>query len=272
MPASFKALMLGDVIGDSGIHAVQLRLPALVRDLEADLVIANGENASGGFGLTEDNARQLFSAGVDVLTGGNHIWEKKGSTELLNAGLPLLRPANYPPGAPGRGSIILRKANAEWLVLNLQGREGMKPIDCPFRYADSFLAALADEEGAFGATEEPGLPRFVLVDFHAESFAEKQALGLHLDGRIAALAGTHTHVQTMDERILPNGSGYISDLGMCGPVDSIIGVRIDSCLKRNLTHMPIKMESAEGHSMINGALFEFAQDGRCLGIERVRLL
>ncbi len=270
MPASYKALMLGDVIGDSGIHAVQLRLPALVRDLEADIVIANGENASGGFGLTEDNARQLLAAGVDVITGGNHIWEKKGSTELLNAGLPLLRPANYPPGAPGRGSLTVRKENASWVVLNLQGREGMKPIDCPFRYADAFLAALDADKAALGS--EPGIPLFVLVDFHAESFAEKQALGLYLDGRIAALAGTHTHVQTMDERVLRGGTGYISDLGMCGPVDSIIGVRIDSCLKRNLTHMPIKMESAEGHSMINGALFEFGQDGRCLSIERVRLL
>jgi metallophosphoesterase (TIGR00282 family) len=266
--------MLGDVIGDSGIHAVQLRLPALVRDLEADIVIANGENASGGFGLSEDNARQLFAAGVDVLTGGNHIWEKKGSTELLNAGLPLLRPANYPPGAPGRGSLTLRKESASWVVLNLQGREGMKPIDCPFRYADAFLSALADDKDGSSAkgSEDAALPRFVLVDFHAESFAEKQALGLHLDGRISALAGTHTHVQTMDERILPGGTGYISDLGMCGPVDSIIGVRIDSCLKRNLTHMPIKMESAEGHSMINGALFEFGLDGRCICIERVRLL
>jgi metallophosphoesterase (TIGR00282 family) len=267
--------MLGDVIGDSGIHAVQLRLPALARDLEADIVIANGENASGGFGLTEDNARQLFAAGVDVITGGNHIWEKKGSTELLNAGLPLLRPANYPPGAPGKGSLTLRKGNARWVVLNLQGREGMKPIDCPFRYADAFLASLSDEDPGFdrnGEDGEDGEPRFVLVDFHAESFAEKQALGLYLDGRIAALAGTHTHVQTMDERVLRGGTGYISDLGMCGPVDSIIGVRIDSCLKRNLTHMPIKMESAEGHSMINGALFELGQDGRCLSIERVRLL
>ena len=189
------------------------------------------------------------------------MWERPGSAELLAATPLLLRPANYPPGAPGIGSAILEAGGAIWAVLNLQGREGMTPIDCPFRGADAALASI------FAAA--PGA--IVLVDFHAESVEEKEALGFYLDGRIAAVAGTHTHVQTADERILPKGTGYITDIGMSGPVDSVIGVRIDICVRRGLTQMPIKMESAEGEASISGALFTIdGETKRCLSVERIQ--
>ncbi len=253
-----KVLMLGDVIGDSGLAALKKRLPALVAETGASLVIANGENAADGFGLTRETADAMFSAGVDCITGGNHVWEKKGSTELLDGDSRILRPLNYPRGAPGRGLFKLERDGVTWHVFNVQGREGMTPIDSPFAGMDEALGELA-----------PGT--MVIVDFHAEAFQEKEALALYLDGRVSAVAGTHTHIQTADERILPKGTGYIGDLGMCGPVDSIIGVRIEECIRRNVTQMPIKMEVADGPSMINGAVFTLDSSGICTGIQRIRL-
>jgi len=256
MGSTFRVLMLGDIVGDSGLSAVTERLPALVRDTMANLVVANGENAAGGFGLVSENADVLFAAGVHAITSGNHIWEKKGAAELLDGDPRILRPANYPAMAPGHGTFEVEKGGARWVVLNLQGREGMSPIDSPFARADELLA---------------GIPRgtFVIVDFHAESFSEKEALGLYLDGRVSAFAGTHTHVQTADERILPKGTGYIGDLGMTGPADSIIGVKVDVCLQRNVSQMPLKMEVAEGPSRLSGALFEIGDDGRCQSVRRI---
>lgn len=250
--------MLGDVIGDAGLSALRMRLPELARASGVALVVANGENAAAGFGLTRETADSLFSAGVHIITSGNHIWEKKGSTELLQSDSRILRPANYPARAPGHGIAELLIDGRRLVVINLQGREGMSPIDSPFTCADALLADL-----------EPG--SIVIVDFHAESFSEKEALSLYLDGRVAAFAGTHTHVQTADERILPRGTGYIGDLGMSGPVDSVIGVKIDGCLRRNLSQMPIKMEVAEGDSVISGALFDIDDAGRCTRIERILL-
>ena len=263
MADSYKVLMLGDVIGDSGLAALKKSLPQLITNTGASLVVANGENAADGFGLTRETADAMFSAGVDCITGGNHVWEKKGSTELLNGDGRILRPLNYPVGAPGQGLLRLEKEGVTWYVFNIQGREGMTPIDSPFVRMDEALKNL-------GANTETG-KNLVIVDFHAESFQEKEALALYLDGRVSAVAGTHTHVQTADERILPRGTGYIGDLGMCGPVDSIIGVRIDGCIRRNITQMPIKMEVADGPSMINGAVFTLSREGSCLGIQRVRL-
>jgi metallophosphoesterase (TIGR00282 family) len=256
-----RALMIGDVIGEAGLKALFAGLGPLVRSSRADIVIANGENAMGGFGIGKEEADRLFSMGVQVITTGNHVWERPGSAELLAGTARLLRPANYPPGATGTGTAILESGGATWAVLNLQGREGMSPIDCPFRGADAALAAIE--------AEAPGA--MVLVDFHAESVEEKEALGFYLDGRVAALAGTHTHVQTADERILPKGSGYITDIGMSGPVDSVIGVKVDICVRRGLTQMPIKMESAEGDSFISGVLFTIDRETRrCLAVERIR--
>jgi metallophosphoesterase (TIGR00282 family) len=256
-----KALMIGDVIGQSGLKALFAGLGPLVRSTGADIVVANGENAQGGFGIGKEEADRLFSIGVHVITTGNHVWERPGSTELLAATPRLLRPANYPPVVPGTGWALFDAGEASWAVLNLQGREGMSPIDCPFRTADTVLAEIE--------AESPGA--FVLVDFHAESVEEKEALGFYLDGRVAAVAGTHTHVQTADERILPKGTGYITDIGMSGPVDSVIGVKADICLRRGLTQMPIKMESAEGDASILGALFTIdASSGACLLVQRIQ--
>jgi len=252
--------MIGDVIGAPGIKALFAGLGPLVRAADASLVVVNGENAQAGFGIGKEEADKLFAMGVHVITSGNHVWERPGSAELLDSTPRLIRPANYPPGAPGKGWALVEAGGAAWAVVNLQGREGMSPIDCPFRTADALLESIA--------AERPGA--IVLVDFHAESAEEKEALGFHLDGRIAALAGTHTHVQTADERILPKGTGYITDLGMSGPDDSVIGVKVDICVRRGLTQMPIKMESAEGPASIRGALFEIdTSSRRCVGVSRV---
>jgi len=258
---TIRALMIGDVIGQPGLKALFAGLGPLVRSSQADLVIANGENSMGGFGIGKEEIEKLFAIGVHVVTTGNHVWERPGSAELLASTANLLRPANYPPGASGFGWAILDMGGVSWAVLNLQGREDMTPIDCPFRGADAALAAIE--------AEAPGA--IVLVDFHAESVEEKEALGFYLDGRVAALAGTHTHVQTADERILPKGTGYITDMGMSGPVDSVIGVKVDICVRRGLTQMPIKMESAEGEASISGVLFTIDRETRrCVAVERIK--
>ncbi|MDP3177553.1 MAG: TIGR00282 family metallophosphoesterase, partial [Spirochaetaceae bacterium] len=184
-----KALMIGDVIGTPGLKALFAGLGPLVRSTGAILVVANGENAQGGFGIGKEEADKLFAMGVHVVTSGNHVWERPGSAELLAGTERLLRPANYPPGAPGKGLALLESGGTRWAILNLQGREGMTPIDCPFRTADEQLAVVT--------SRFPGA--LILVDFHAESVEEKEALAFYLDGRVAAVAGTHTHVQTADE-------------------------------------------------------------------------
>lgn len=255
-----RVLMIGDVIGEPGLKALFAGLGELRRRLGADLVVANGENAATGVGITAVEYKRLLEAGVDVVTSGNHVWEKPGATELLEGEEFLLRPANYPPGAPGHGLALLRRGELSFAVLNLQGREGMSPIDCPFRGA----AALLDRIEA----EAPG--SFVVLDFHAESQEEKEALAFHVDGRVQAFTGTHTHVQTADERILPKGLGYLGDLGMTGPLDSVIGVKTDICIRRSLSQIPIKMETAESPASIRGALFSIeAASRRCLSVERV---
>lgn len=260
MGAAVKALMIGDVVGEPGMKALFAGLGELVRRLGAAIVVVNGENASAGFGITKEETDKLFSLGVHVITSGNHVWEKKGAAELLDAEPQLLRPANYPEGAPGRGMALLEAGGASWAVINLQGRESLYAIDCPFRSADALLRRVE--------AEAPG--SIVLVDCHAESNEEKEALGLYLDGRVSAFVGTHTHVQTADERILPKGTGYLTDMGMTGPDDSVIGVSTEICLRRNLSQMPIKMETAAGRASIHGVLFTIDTASRaCLAVERV---
>jgi metallophosphoesterase (TIGR00282 family) len=260
MGKTVKALMLGDVVGQSGLKALFAGLGPLVRSTGAALVVANGENAQGGFGIGKEEADKLFAMGVQVITSGNHVWERPGAAELLDSSPLLLRPANYPPGAPGSGLAYLQSGGVEWAVLNLQGREDMSAIDCPFRKADELLARIE--------SERPGA--LILVDFHAESVEEKEALAFYLDGRIAALCGTHTHVQTADERLLPKGTGYITDLGMTGPSESVIGVKTEICIRRGLSQMPIKMEAAEGDGFISGVLFGIDAETRlCVSVERV---
>lgn len=258
MQDTVRVLMLGDVIGDPGLRALFAGLPALIKKTRADLVVANGENAAGGFGITREAADRMFSMGIDVITTGNHVWEKKDADKLLDAEPRILRPANYPAGAPGSGFRAFEKDGVPWLVISLQGRERLYPIDCPFCAAKEIFKR---HKGALG-----------VIDFHAESTEEKESLAFHLDGEAAVIAGTHTHVQTSDERILPGGTGYITDLGMSGPADSVIGVKTEICVRRSLTQMPLKMESAEGDAGIQGALFEVdSRSRKTRSIVRIRI-
>jgi metallophosphoesterase (TIGR00282 family) len=247
--ATARVLLLGDVIGVSGIDALKRRLPALRKDLGADLVVANGENAAGGFGLSSETASALFACGVDVLTSGNHVWQKRDFWPVLEKDGRVLRPANYPPACPGRGIWTGEAGGFPWAVINLQGRERLYPIDCPFRKADEVIAEL-------------GMERLIVVDFHAECAEEKESLGFYLDGRVSCVVGTHTHVQTADEKILPGGCAYHTDLGMTGPVDSIIGMKTDICVRRSLSQIPYKMEVAEGPSIISGLFVEIDPSSR----------
>ena len=251
-----RILMIGDIIGKPGRRALARLLPELRAELEIDLVTANAENTAGGFGLTLKTARNLMDAGVDVMTSGNHIWDKKDILPHMDE-LPLLRPANY-YGAPGRGWLIHRDV----MVLNLQGRVFMPPIDCPFREADKRLAEAEIELGY--------PPNVVLVDFHAEATSEKQGLGWYLDGRVSAVVGTHTHVATADARVLPRGTAYVSDLGMTGPLDSVIGTETAPVLERFRTGLPQRFKPAEGPCVLNSVLIDVdPATGRANEIVRV---
>jgi len=247
--------MIGDVIGQPGRRAISRMVPALRREYGLDLVVANGENAAGGFGITLETAHELLESGVDVLTSGNHIWDQKEIIPHLDEGLPLLRPANY-PDAPGRGYLVL----GDVVVLNLMGRVFMAPLDCPFRTADQLLREV----------KANGTPRVILVDFHAEATSEKQAMGWYLDGVVSAVFGTHTHVGTVDARILPKGTGYVTDVGMTGPVNSVIGSDTGAVLERFLTAMPQRLPVAEGPVMLNSVLVDVDPGtGKALTISRV---
>jgi len=250
-----RVLCIGDVIGKPGRKAVAALLPRLRAELRVDVAIANGENLAAGRGLTLATAKELLDAGVDVITSGNHIWDQKEIIPHLDSEAPILRPANYPPAAPGRGLVRFR----ELVVLNLMGRTFMYDIDDPFRCADALLAALP--------ARTP-----VIVDMHAEATSEKVAMGWYLDGRVSAVVGTHTHVPTADARLLPDGTAFVTDLGMVGPRDSVIGVEKDAVLKKFLTGMPARFTVAE-HSpdvQFNAVLVEI-DDGtaKATSIERI---
>ena len=254
-----RILFLGDIVGRPGRAAVKKRLAALRADCAADVVLANGENASGGIGLSAKNARELLHLGIDALTGGNHTFKCPDLHPLLDAEPRLLRPANLPPGAPGAGLRVLRLPGlAPLAVLNLQGRTFMAPADCPFRTADALLAALAESD--------PDV-RCIVADFHAEATSEKQALGWHLDGRVSAVLGTHTHVQTSDARVLPGGTAYLTDLGMCGPRDGCLGMKRAPILRLFLTGLPARFEPATGPCVLQGACFELDESsGRAVSV------
>lgn len=248
-----KLLFLGDIVGNAGREAVVRSVPGLRVELGLDYVVANGENMAGGRGITEKTAEELFRAGVDVITGGNHTFQHREVYGYLDSGKPLTRPANYPPGAPGSGVARVR----DLVVVNLIGRTFMgSDYDDPFRAADGLLA-------------EIGAERFVLVDFHAEATSEKQALGWYLDGRVSFVVGTHTHVPTADHRVLPQGTAYCSDAGMCGAKDSVIGDDVQAVLSRFLTQMPTRLPPADGPGMINGLVVELDDaTGRAVSIVR----
>jgi metallophosphoesterase (TIGR00282 family) len=257
-----KVLFLGDVFGKPGRTAVQRIVPRLISRHGVDLVVANAENAASGAGVTPDTADELLAAEVDLLTSGNHIWSKREIVPYLEApGSKLLRPANYPEGSPGRGRAVVETPDGRKLgVVNLEGRVFMKALDDPFRTALSEIEALR----AQGC-------RAILVDMHCEATSEKNAMGWFLDGKVSAVLGTHTHVQTADARILPGGTAFVTDVGMCGPWDSIIGVRKELVIERFLTARPISFEPAKRDTWLQGALVEIDDaTGKAKAIERVQ--
>ncbi|MBI2853248.1 MAG: TIGR00282 family metallophosphoesterase [Chloroflexi bacterium] len=249
-----KILAIGDIVGSPGRRAVTRLVPELRRERGIDFVIANAENAAGGFGVTPETAREILDAGVDVMTSGNHIWAQKEIFPHLDSEMPLLRPLNYPSGVPGRGYISQNGV----LVVNIIGRVFMDCKDCPFRAMDQLLESLHNR------------PAIIVVDFHAEATSEKMAMGRYLDGRVSAVLGTHTHVGTVDAQVFPGGSAYVTDIGMAGPVDSIIGDDTESVLKRFLTSMPHRLSVGRGRTMLNAILLTIDdRSGRALGIERI---
>jgi 2',3'-cyclic-nucleotide 2'-phosphodiesterase len=256
-----KILFIGDIFGKPGREIAQRAIPALVAQHGIDLVVANVENSAAGFGVTGDIAETILRYGVDVMTSGNHIWDKKEVLEYIPRQPRLLRPANFPPGVPGRGTWIGQTRTGEPVaVINVMGRVFMQPLD------DPFAVVLKEIDVARRKA------RVIIVDFHAEATSEKGAMGWHLDGRVTAVFGTHTHVQTADERLLPRGTAYITDVGMTGPHDSIIGVEIDAALGRFLTALPARFETATGNPRLNGVIVDAdEQTGKAAAIERLSL-
>jgi metallophosphoesterase (TIGR00282 family) len=254
-----NALMLGDVCGQPGLRALFVGLKDLVKETKADIVVVNGENAADGFGLSVSQMEQLFSLGVDVITSGNHIWQQDDLRPRLDSETRLLRPANYPSGAPGHGSVVVDTKLSPVCVLNLQGRVEMPEIDSPFAVGLDLVKRSRKQTPV------------VLVDFHAEATDEKEALASYLDGMVSVVVGTHTHVQTADEKILPKGTAYITDIGMCGPRDSVIGSDPQVAVQKQLSQMPLRNPIADHSPMINGVLVSIdVESGKALSITRIR--
>jgi metallophosphoesterase (TIGR00282 family) len=256
-----RILFIGDIVGKPGRDLVRRGLHGLVDHHRIDVVIANAENAAAGFGITREIGDQLLDWGVEVMTSGNHIWDKKEALDYIGAEARLLRPANYPAGTPGNGRYLARTRDGQTVgVVNVMGRVFMLNIDDPFQVVLREVEALRQRT------------RIVFVDFHAEATSEKIAMGWHLDGKVTAIVGTHTHVQTADERILPKGTAYLTDVGMTGPHDSIIGVDIEPALNRFLTALPQKFETASGNPRLNAVVVDAdGQTGRATDIERISL-
>jgi metallophosphoesterase (TIGR00282 family) len=256
-----RILFIGDIFGQPGRRVVKETLPILRAELQPDLVLANGENAAAGFGITPALVEELLDLDIAVLTSGNHIWDKKEIYPHLREQVNgrLLRPANYPPGTPGRGLFVGKTtAGIGYAVINLQGRVFMPALDCPFRKADELLGTIPEDV------------KIRIVDFHAEATSEKQALGWYLDGRVTAVLGTHTHVPTADEMVLPQGTAYLTDLGMTGPYESIIGMERQTVIQKFLDQLPTRFEVAKGDVRLSAALLDVdPESGRALSISRV---
>jgi 2',3'-cyclic-nucleotide 2'-phosphodiesterase len=259
-----KLLFIGDIVGQPGRNAVKILLPRLREQHALDFVIANGENSAGGSGITPKTAEEIFSAGVDVITSGDHLWDQKEVVELLANEKRFLRPLNYPPGTPGQGSAIFEMRSAERGVksligvLNLQGRTFMPPLEHPFLLAAEEVKRLREQT------------KIIFVDFHAEATSEKIAFARFLDGRVSAVVGTHTHVQTADEQIFPGGTAYLTDAGFTGPHESVLGREIEPVIRRFLTNMPQRFEVAKNNVLLHGAVIEIDDaSGKALKIKRV---
>lgn len=255
-----KLLFIGDIVARTGRDLVRRLLRPLVERHHIDVVLANGENAAGGAGITREIASELLKAGIHVLTSGNHIWDKREALEFIAQEPRLIRPANYPPGTPGQGSYVWRSdAGVPIGVINVMGRIFMAPLDDPFSVVKQHVARVR-QEGA----------KIIFVDFHAEASSEKQAMGWHLDGEVTAVVGTHTHVQTADERVLPGGTAYLTDVGMTGPHDGIIGMERSGALARFVTGLPARFDSASGDPRLHAVIISADTDtGRALSIERL---
>lgn len=252
-------LAIGDVVGSIGCRFLRSHLPAVKKMKAIDLVIVNGENSADGNGLTPVSVQYLLDSGADVVTSGNHSFRRKESYSLYDSCETLLRPANFPPAAPGKGFFIVDMGRIQVGVMNLMGVVYMESMDSPFDCADRILAQ--------------GMPKITLVDFHAEATGEKRSFAWYLDGRVSAVFGTHTHVQTADECILPNGTGYISDLGMTGPVNSVLGVKPELVIQKMRTKMPVRFDLASGDCCINGAIFNIDErTGKTISVERLNIL
>jgi 2',3'-cyclic-nucleotide 2'-phosphodiesterase len=256
-----KILFIGDIVGKPGRRAVSEFVPSLLSERRIDLVIANCENAAAGFGVTREIVEELYGSRIDVLTSGNHIWNKKEVLEFIGDYETLLRPANYPATTPGSGAVLIPTAKGEYVgVLNLAGRIFMHPSNCPFVTAKDKIAELKAKT------------KIIIVDIHAEATSEKKALGWYLDGEVSAVVGTHTHVQTADEEILPQGTAYISDVGMTGPFDSVIGVKKDLIIERFLTQIPNKFDVAKGDIRMQGVILDIDSiSGKANSIERISI-
>ena len=255
-----KVLFIGDIVGKPGRTAVKAGLPDIINKLKIDFVIANGENAAGGFGITRSVAEELFSLGIDLLTSGNHIWDKKEAVTYITKEDRLLRPANYPGEVPGSGSMVMQTSAGEKIaVLNLSGRVFMQPLDCPFQAAKKEIPLLKKETN------------IIVVDFHGEATSEKSAMGWFLDGEVSAVIGSHTHVQTADEKILPQGTAFLTDVGMTGPEDSVIGVSKEQIIHKFLTQIPVRFETAKGRSMLSCVVLDInAKTGLSTSIQRLQ--
>jgi len=253
-----KILMLGDICGRSGRQAAAHFIPLLTKQYEIDVVVANGENTAGGTGITQPIYDELLAIGIDVITSGNHIWDKKEVFSFIDSAEKLLRPANYPPGTPGRFYSLLQIRGVTLAIISLAGRTFMPPVDCPFRTIDNILDQLRDQADLY------------IIDFHAEATSEKMALAWYLDGKISCLAGTHTHIQTADERILPAGTAYITDLGMVGPWNAVLGVEKDLIIQKFVTGLPVRFSLAHGPNIFNAIIVDIDEASKkAISVQRI---
>jgi 2',3'-cyclic-nucleotide 2'-phosphodiesterase len=255
-----KLLFIGDIMGAPGRDIVKAYLPLLKRKYQPTFLVANGENAAHGRGITEKIAKELFEGGVQAITLGNHTWDNKEIYEFIDSEPRLIRPANFPAGAPGQGITYIKQPEGELAVINLQGRSFLPPLECPFQTADKLV------EQARKRT------KYIFVDFHAEATSEKQALAWYLDGRVSAVVGTHTHVQTADERVLPQGTGFLCDVGMCGPMNGILGMEREAVIRKFLTQLPVRFEVAGEPAQLNAVLITLDKaTGHAKKLERIRI-
>ncbi|WP_068748501.1 TIGR00282 family metallophosphoesterase [Thermovenabulum gondwanense] len=257
-----KILFIGDIVGRPGRNILKENLKNIIEEYTVDFVIANGENAAGGNGITKKVAEELFETGVNFLTMGNHVWDNKDIFTFIDNEERIIRPLNYPPGTPGKGSKIIEiKNNLKIGIINISGRTYMQNLDCPFRTCIEEIEKISS------------ITNIIIVDFHAEATSEKQAMGWYLDGKVSAVIGTHTHVQTADERILPGGTAYITDVGMTGAFNSILGVEVEGVIKKFITQLPARFDVAKGIAQLNSVLIEIEENtGRATSINRINLL